>query len=347
MKKILILSLFTVLSAVFSTSCSDNEAIENEAVTQESTALRIMVNEIKKANTLGKGFGVNGGVLIFDFVYPITVSFNNGTVVTVSSQEGLMTILNNENSESYISGIVFPFQVIDQNGVTFTIDDEADFWEFLEDQDVATYDNYVFSPSCLELVYPLSFVTTNNQVITVANQEALFDLFSDPNQITVIYDFVYPFNVLVNNQTVSVDNIFEFYELSSSCDENIGCICPTVYDPVCVATATGQIQLYPNACTAECDGYTAADFVDCSGNNNIFANLGTCFNIVYPTQLMVGGEVVTVSNDTDLLSYLNSPNNNATLVFPINVTVMQSGAVLNFTFSDQAIMDVTLNEICN
>ena len=353
MKKIKFLALFTLLSTMFFTSCSDNESIENQAVTQESSALRMLFNQMKRSNNkVGKVALTSetppstSETMSFDFVYPINVSFNNGTVVTVTSFNGLLNLLSNESSELYISGIEFPFQmVVGIDNTIITIDDETEFWEVIEDMDIETYDTYVFSDSCFELAYPISFVTSNDQIVTVANQEALFELFTNPNQITVIYDFVYPFNVIIENQIVVINNSFEFDELSIGCIDTIGCVCQEIYAPVCVIIDNWQTIQYPNACFANCEGYTEADFVNCSGNNSVLAYLGSCFNIQYPTQLMVNGEVITVSNDADLLEYLYNPALNASIVFPLNVTLAQTGAT--FTFLDQEIMDVTLNDICN
>ncbi|MFY8187509.1 MAG: hypothetical protein ACOVLC_06060 [Flavobacterium sp.] len=264
MKKIKFLALFTLLSAVFFTSCSDNESIENQAVTQESTALRLMFNEMKRTNNAAGKVAIESEETTFDFVYPINVSYNNGTVVTVTSQAGLIELLLNESSDLYITGIEFPFQmVVGPDNTIITIDGESEFWEVIEDMEVATYDTFVFSASCFELSFPISFVTSNNQIITVASQEALFELYTDPNQITVIYDFVYPFNVISEGQTVTINNMFDFEEVYINCIDTIECICLQIYAPVCVATPTGEILFYPNACYANCEGYTEADFVDC------------------------------------------------------------------------------------
>ena len=198
MKTIKLLVFFTMLSAVFYTSCSDNESIENQAITQDSAALRVMINDMKRTNNVAGRMAVESESMPFDFVYPINVSFNNGTVVTVTSFDGLIELLASENSDLYISGIEFPFQVVvGLDNTIITINDETEFWEVIEDMEIATYDTYVFSDACFELAYPISFVTSNDQIVTVASQEALFELFSDPNQINVIYDFVYPFNVIV------------------------------------------------------------------------------------------------------------------------------------------------------
>ena len=41
------------------------------------------------------------------------------------------------------------------------------------------------------------------------------------------------------------------------------CGCTFDFNPVCVEDVDGNIIPYPNACFAECEGFTAADFVDC------------------------------------------------------------------------------------
>uniref|UniRef100_UPI00404B7753 Kazal-type serine protease inhibitor family protein n=1 Tax=Flavobacterium sp. TaxID=239 RepID=UPI00404B7753 len=346
MKTIKLVVFFTMLSAVFYTSCSDNESIENQAITQDSAALRVMINDMKRTNNVAGRMAINNESMPFDFVYPINVSFNNGTVITVTSLEGLIDLLTNESSELFISGIEFPFQiVVGLDNTVITIDGESDFWEVIEDLDIVTYDDYVFSPFCFELTFPISFVTDNEQVITVASQEALYDLFMDPNQSTIVYDFVYPFNVIVDNQIVVVNNMYEFDELSFNCNEGFDCVCEEIYDPVCVSYGNGTVVEYPNACFANCDGFNESDFVSCDTNNSIYDFLGTCYNIEYPIQMMVVGEVVTVTNDSQLLEYLIELPNDAFIVFPINVTLIQSGTT--FLVLDQNIMPELLEDICN
>ncbi len=49
--------------------------------------------------------------------------------------------------------------------------------------------------------------------------------------------------------------------------EEDDCICPEIYDPVCVATPNGEILSFPNACYAECEGYT--HYYSCDGDTTI------------------------------------------------------------------------------
>lgn len=55
------------------------------------------------------------------------------------------------------------------------------------------------------------------------------------------------------------------------------CICPDIYDPVCVINPDGELIEFDNACFAECEGYTPEEFVDCA--------LGECFVEISATQI--------------------------------------------------------------
>jgi hypothetical protein len=79
MKKFkLLVLIFSILTAIL-VSCSTDEIVE----TQKSDALRIYLNEYKKVNGLtGKNLTTNSNVC-FEFVYPLTLSYNNGSTVTV------------------------------------------------------------------------------------------------------------------------------------------------------------------------------------------------------------------------------------------------------------------------
>ena len=59
-----------------------------------------------------------------------------------------------------------------------------------------------------------------------------------------------------------VNNEYEFTELNNNCTYS-NCNCPDVIDPICVNVG-GEIIEFPNACLAECAGYTTADFVACN-----------------------------------------------------------------------------------
>ena len=268
MKKIKFLLLFLAVSATLFYSCSDNNPVENQAVAAKSIALRSTLNYLKKANNIaGKNTtSTQDQALCFNFVYPITLSYNNGTQITVSNFQGLLDILTDETTNLYIEGIVFPFQV-QEEGVTTTINNEEEFFNLINQcSSIQTVNNCVFDFTCYSIVYPIHVINANNQDVTVNNQTELMQLISTPNGTpTYQLNIVFPITVVQNNQSIIVNDLYAFFELNNSCGNT--CNCETVYDPVCVSTPTGTLH-YSNACFAVCDGYTINDFVDCDSTCN-------------------------------------------------------------------------------
>ena len=133
------IKLFCLLLAVCSfslSSCSDSSPIENDTLTaQKSVALRTTIFELVKANPPGDRPANNGtkanrstpvNPFCFEFVYPLVLSYNNGTAVTAANSEGLWQIIYNESPNLFLDGIVFPFQVVQSIAVQ-TINSESEF----------------------------------------------------------------------------------------------------------------------------------------------------------------------------------------------------------------------------
>ncbi|MGL2966812.1 hypothetical protein [Flavobacterium sp. XGLA_31] len=266
MKKIkILLLLLTAIVATFY-SCSDNNPVENEVVATKSISLRTTLNEIKKANNIpGKTNQTTlDQAFCFNFVYPITLSYNNGTAVTVATYDGLIEILTDETNNLYIDGIVFPFQVQEENTIT-TINNEAEFYALIDAcTTFETVNDLVVNPNCYQIVYPISVIGPNGQTVTVTSDTQLNSMIS-PAAGTYQLDIVFPISLTLNNQTVVANDLYELFDYFDDCTGN-ACNCPTDINPVCVQTANGIVQ-FDNACLAECAGYTANDFVDCNSNN--------------------------------------------------------------------------------
>jgi hypothetical protein len=344
MKKIKLLLATTMLCFFF--SCSDENKISNDTV-EKSMGLRTVLNNIKKtsgsSDRTSKGLTTQSNTFYFDFVYPITLSYNNGTTITVTSYEGLIEVLTSENENLYIEGISFPFQIVlASDGSIITINNEDEFWEVLDSLEIETMDDYIFSSLCYEFVFPFSILNQNNETVVIANENELLELFTNPNSGTMIADFVYPFSVIYNDETIAVTSAYEFFELNNLC-LGTGCICPTVYDPVCVATPGGVLQ-FSNACLAECSGFTPADFINCNPNEGSgFELLGTCFTINYPIQVQYQGAVYTVNTDDELIGYLNA-SGNATVVYPIVINHATSS--MTFTIENQTGLLEVVQNLC-
>jgi hypothetical protein len=281
MKTIKLLLLFLAVSAVTLYSCSDSDPIgDNNPTTQKSIAVRTAMNELKKANGLTNRTVVNP--FCFEFVYPITLSLSNGTNVTVTSFEGIISILADESTNLYIDGIAFPFQVTMQGAVS-TIDDEDEFIALLINCGFNTWNNDLDNSYCFDLVLPIS-VTTPNGVIEI-NSTAEFTSYLDASTSGQV-QINFPVSALYQGAVITINNIYEAYDLINNCDD---CACTFEYEPVCVNTPNGTLT-FGNMCHALCSGYTQNDIVSCNPTNqcnitNLTVATGACTNAGYALTL--------------------------------------------------------------
>ena len=235
MKTLKILVLLVLTSVTFN-ACSDSNPIENESTTQKSIALRTVLNEFKTSNNLsGKTDPSNG--FCFEFIYPLTFSYNNGTVISVGNPEGLIDILTNETAALYIEGIEFPFQVVTASDA-ITINNEEEFTALIESCGYDTFDDDLENTFCFDIVFPIQ-VQFNGQVTDVNSLEDLLNLVNGPNSNGEI-EIVFPISVNYNNETVVVNTIYEFYDMTNNCNQG-GCVCTEEYAPVCVQTPNGIV----------------------------------------------------------------------------------------------------------
>ena len=261
MRTIKLLLFFVTFSAVSFYSCSDSDPISNPDNTQQSIALRTALNELKVVNNMTGRTAANNP-MCFEFVFPITFSYNNGTLITVANLDGLIEILTNETLNLYLSGVVFPFNVAYQ-GMIQTISNEEEFTNLLEVCGYTTWNDDLQNTFCFDFIYPISFEDINGEVIVINSAEALVAYLSNlgnGNEAQLIF----PISVLYNNEIVVIQSHYEFYEMVNNCNTDI-CICTEQYDPVCVETANGIME-FGNMCFAVCAGYTQNDFVACNAS---------------------------------------------------------------------------------
>nr|WP_294773625.1 hypothetical protein [uncultured Flavobacterium sp.] len=347
MKKIKILLLLLTVSVAGFYSCTDNDPVENEIVTSKSIALRTSLNEIKKANNISdrNANTTQDQFLCFQFVYPLTLSYNDGTVITVATYEGLLDVLTAETETLFIVGIAFPFQV-QQEGAITTIDDEAEFYALIEACGFTPINDDVLQFGCLQIVYPISVIDDSGATIEVSSQGQFESLLIGGT----VVEIVFPINVIQANETFAVNDLYELFNLYDECDGNTSsCICTTDVTPVCVETANGTV-MYSNACLAECDGYTAADFVNCDPvlTTNFGNGLGSCFTMNYPVQVQHQGALVTVNNDAELLQYyFPSWSSIPAFVYPVTANFSTPTGSIMATFANQASFDAAIINNCN
>lgn len=347
MKKIKILVLLLAVSVAGFYSCTDNDPVENEVVTSKSIALRTSLNEIKKANNIGNrnANATQDQFFCFNFVFPLTLSYNDGTVITVATYEGLLDVLTAETETLFIVGIAFPFQV-QQEGAVITIDNEAEFYALIEDCGFSPINDDVLQFSCLQFIFPISVINDNGATIAVNTQAELESLLIAGSLVEIVF----PISVTQNNEVIVVNDLYELFELYDECDGNTtSCVCTTDVNPVCVETANGIVQ-YSNACLAQCDGFTTADFVSCDPVLTInFGNgLGSCFTMNYPVQVQHEGALVTVNSNAELLQYyFPSWSSIPAFVYPVTANFNTPTGSIAYTIANQITFEAAIINNCN
>ncbi|MCK8482033.1 hypothetical protein [Psychroserpens algicola] len=329
--KLFLLSLVCITSVLI--SCTNDEPLVEEQNIEDSQSITVSLAELRlQFNAQGNLIPTEnptGNIVFdfcFDFVYPLNLSYNNGTTVTVNSLDELISIIINFNNDLYINGIEFPFDVETYNDtsdaiVVVTINNEEEFAALIENCgfdngfDCECYENYdpvcveIEAPDgetflmtypnacyaecdgfteddfaqncesdynspggtdCFEFNFPITIITDNGDTIVVNSQEELDNALYN----SYYFDFVYSFDVTLSDGTLlSIGNEEAFLELLEYCFGNDDdCLCQDeAIDPVCVEielpNGNTSIITYPNACYAECDGFTETDFINCNNTN--------------------------------------------------------------------------------
>jgi len=178
MKNFKLFLLSFALIAGFLTSCSNNDSVVEEQNIDETEAITTSLNRLaQQFNDEGyviESENPSGNIVFdfcFDFVYPLNLSYNNGTTVSINSLDDLITILINSTDDLYISGVEFPFNVEAYNDDSdaieiVTINNEDEFFDLLDDCDFDSDDDCEcfedYNPVCVEVQAPdgESFIIT-------------------------------------------------------------------------------------------------------------------------------------------------------------------------------------------
>lgn len=205
MMKKLVCILFMAIG-VLSCSTDDNDAITNPennddnpnnppqeevVVTEGSLALRATLEEIKDYANLRAQTD-----LCFNFDYPIDLEYNNGTTQSISDYDALLTALLEETQTEHITGIEFPFNVIQSSGNTL-INSEEEFQTLVTDCSydlVSVQDIVAATQFCFEVNYPVTLYV-NDETPTFNNQEEVETYFGENITNIEVLGFDYSFSV--------------------------------------------------------------------------------------------------------------------------------------------------------
>jgi len=166
MKKYVKLIFGILLMLVISIACTNDDSNIELAEVHQSTSIQNALNQLRsyyhEDGTINEDMNPTNNLVFdfcFEFIYPLSLSYNNEVIVTVNSIEELVNVIINSSQELYITGVVFPFDVtlydIESNElVVQTINNEEEFSNLIADCNfndpcICTEE---YAPVCVELI---------------------------------------------------------------------------------------------------------------------------------------------------------------------------------------------------
>lgn len=198
---------------------------------------------------------------------------------------------------------------------------------------------------CFDFVYPITLNYNTGANVTVNDLNELVALILGSTDTLFVNGISFPFQVETyeDGEIVisTINSEQECNELIQSCDfNNPDCDCTDDYDPVCVIVIAVNDQPFtlefPNACFAQCYGFTQNDFVDCEGNGNPIGDYD-CFEYNYPISLVYQNETVIINSKDEFEIFMYNNNVDFQFVYPFDVTVvLPNGSSHVLTINNEA-----------
>ena len=247
MKKYTKLIFGFLLLLVISVACTNDDSNIELVEVHQSTSIQNALNQLRsyyhEDGTINEDMNPTNNLVFdfcFEFIYPLSLSYNNEVIVTVNSIEELINVIINSSQELYIDGIVFPFDVtlydIESNElVVQTINNEEEFSNliadcYFNDPCICTEE---YDPVCVEIIAndSLMIITFPNSCYAFCEGFTESDLVNCENNIEcAIYDLEVitgncneddTYNMTINFQYEEIGEQ-EYFDLYARNDELIG-----------------------------------------------------------------------------------------------------------------------------
>ena len=241
----LIFGFFIIL--VISIACTNDDSNIELAEVHQSTSIQSALNQLRsyyhEDGTINEEMNPTNNLVFdfcFEFIYPLSLSYNNEVIVTVNSVEELVNVIINSSQDLYITGVVFPFDVtlydIESNElIVQTINNEEEFSNliancYFNDPCICTEE---YDPVCVEIIAndSLMVITFPNSCYAFCEGFTESDLVNcENNTECTIYDLEVitgdctsdnTYNMTINFQYEEIGEQ-EFFDLYARNDELIG-----------------------------------------------------------------------------------------------------------------------------
>ena len=240
----------------------------------------------------------------FDLIYPLSLVDEDENISTVENEAQLIDVF--ATTEGPLS-FILPIAVVDEDGVESSIANIDQFFGLIAQCNdltaIVTIEEIQFQGFvCYNLVYPVTMLDNNGNLVTVNNADeyALLVLGGEPLQLQLPFSFVNSDGVVFN-----ITDLDSYVSALNACGLDIE------------ITYTGICDIADHVLL----------FINRGG-----PSMSPCrFNINYPVQLLAGGTTFTVNNIVEYYGVYNQFQlNEIQVVFPVSVTVMSTGQEIQF-----------------
>ena len=219
---------------LFAFSCNNTINEDDDAPNNELTNINSNENLTSQLRQIHSGPSTGARASMFDsqksneecfeFIYPISFVLSNESEITINNDEDWDKIdLWYEENYDVEDGpeIEYPFS-ISMDGSIFEVKNDVDFLEliYLIITFCGDYEED-YEEECFEFVYPISFVLPDGSEITINNDEDWdkIDLWYEENKDSEEEpEIVYPFDVIVENEIITVESEEDLDRLEEVCD---------------------------------------------------------------------------------------------------------------------------------
>ncbi len=160
--------------------------------------------------------------------------------------------------------------------------------------------NAVSSYFCFEFNYPISLMYSDGSTASITNDSEFAQAIQDQTQTLYIINFVYPFNVTKDGQTVTVSNDIDFVDLVNSC-QTINVNMPTPSQSFCFDFVYPVTLVLDDNTSVTVNNNTEFDDLVMNGQNGHYV-----VNITFPFDVTQNGTSSTIANSVEFQTLIDS-----------------------------------------